>query len=396
VRAALALSVLLVAACSSPPAAVATSAPPGAPSAAAPTAARPTPTPTPSPTPLPTPVPKVPVLTDAPVQSGLRLPWDLAFAPDGRMFVTERAGNVLIFESGASNARRIGHYSLPNVRAQGESGLMGIAFDPDFARNGLLYVCASRVDEGEFRNQVLRLKVTGNEIALDGFVIRAGMRAAAAHDGCTVRFAPDGKLWVSIGDSTISRLAQDTGSLNGKILRVNVDASIPADNPLLPARTAPSAIWSYGHRNPQGLAFQPGTGTIFEVEHGQDVHDEINVLEKGANYGWPLAEGPDPQGRFTDPVWTSGGVTIANSGATFVTGAMWGTWSGSLFTAQLKETDLRRYVVDGTKVAAAEILLNAKYGRLRSPVLGPDGALYVTTSNGTGDRIVRVVATQPP
>lgn len=398
-RLAIALGLLLTSACTSPPAAVATSVPaapaPTAPATTAPATASRT-TPTPSPTPSPTPVPKVPVLADAPVQTGLRLPWDLAFAPDGRMFVTERAGNVLIFESGAPNARRIGHYSLPNVRAQGESGLMGIAFDPDFARNGFLYVCASRVDEGEFRNQVLRLRATGNDIALDGFVIRAGMRAAAAHDGCIVRFGPDGKLWVTMGDSTVSRLAQDTASLNGKILRVNTDGSIPADDPVLPGRSAPSAIWSYGHRNPQGLAFQPGTGAVFEVEHGEDTHDEINVLEKGANYGWPLAQGPDPQGRFTDPVWTSGGVTIANSGAAFVTGAMWGLWSGSLFTAQLKDTDLRRYAVEGTKVTAAEILLDRKYGRLRSPVLGPDGALYVTTSNGTGDRIVRVVATQPP
>jgi glucose/arabinose dehydrogenase len=165
---------------------------------------------------------------------------------------------------------------------------------------------------------------------------------------------------------------------------------------VLPGRSEPSAVWTWGHRNPQGIAFQPGTGTVFEVEHGEDTHDEINVLEKGANYGWPRVEGPDPQHRFKDPAWSSGDVTIANSGGTFVTGAMWGTWSGSLFTAQLKEADLRRYVVDGTKVTPAEILLNEKYGRLRSPVLGPDGALYITTSNGSGDRIVRLVATQPP
>jgi len=363
VRVALALSAFIVGACASP-AAVATSAPPSAAGTSAATAspARPPATPTPSPT--PTPVPKVPAITDSPVQTGLRIPWDLAFAPDGRMFVTERIGNVLIFESGATN--------------------------------GLLYVCASRIDQGEWRNQVLRLKATGNEVALDGFVIRTGMRAAVAHDGCTLRFGPDRKLWVSMGESTIGSLAQNVTSLNGKILRVNTDGSIPADNPVLPGRSEPSAIWSYGHRNPQGITFQQGTGAVFEVEHGEDIEDEINVLEKGANYGWPIVEGPDPSKRFKDPVWSSGPATIANSGATFVTGTMWGTWSGSLFIAQLKEADLRRYVVEGTKVTPAEILLNGKYGRLRSPVLGPDGALYVTTSNGSGDRIVRVAATQPP
>ena len=278
-RLAIALAAVIAAACSAPPASV----------------TAPTVTPTPRATqtagapatatlsPSPAPVPKPPTLADAPVQTGLRVPWDLAFAPDGRMFVTERPGNLLIFESGAPNARRIGHYSLPDVRAQGESGLMGIALDPDFARSGLLYVCASRVDQGEWRNQVLRLKATGNDVALDGYVIRAGMRAAVAHDGCTVRFGPDGKLWVSMGESTNARLAQDQSSLNGKILRVNTDGSIPADNPVLPGRNERSAIYTFGHRNPQGLAFQPGSGVPIEVEHGQDTHDEINVLVAGAN-----------------------------------------------------------------------------------------------------------------
>lgn len=386
---------LVLAACSS--SSPATQASPPGPSATgaigSPTTAPASPR-SPTPPPSPTPVPKVPILTDAPVQSGLRIPWDLAFAPDGRMFVTERVGNILVFASGATNAPRIGHTSVTNMRAQGESGLMGIALDPDFARNGLVYVCASRIDEGQWRNQVLRYRASGNALEFDGYVIRTGMRAAVAHDGCTVRFGPDRKLWVSMGESTIASLAQDVNSLNGKILRVNTDGSIPDDNPILPGATGRTAAYSYGHRNVQGIAFQPGTARVFVVEHGEDTHDEINVLQPGANYGWPLAEGPSG-GRFIDPVWSSGNITIANSGGTFVTGANWGTWSGSLFTAQLKHADLRRYAVDGTRVTPAEILLDRKYGRLRTPVLGPDGALYVTTSNGSGDRIIRITATQP-
>lgn len=343
----------------------------------------------------PTPVPQPPVLTDEPVQSGLQVPWDLAFAPDGRMFVTERPGNVLIFESSAPNAPRIGRFAVPDMRAAGESGLMGIALDPAFAQNGLAYVCASRTVDGEWRNQVLRLRVTGNALALDGVVIRDGMRANRIHDGCTVRFGPDGKLWVSMGESGSGPLAQDPAGLNGKILRVNTDGSIPADNPVLPG-AARSVVYSWGHRNPQGLAFQPGTGRVFEVEHGANTHDEINLLEPGANYGWPTAEGPDPQRRFKDPLWSSGPSTIATSGATFLHGANWGTWSGSLVIGNLKESDLRRFAVDGTTVTPAEIMYDRKYGRLRTPVLGPDGALYVTTSNGSGDRIIRITATQPP
>lgn len=383
-------------ACTAPPAATSptpTSA--AATGAATPSPRGPTPAPTPIPTPTPSPVPKPPVLTDIPVQTGLRVPWDLAFAPDGRMFVTERVGNVLVFESGAPNARRLATFSLTDMRAQGESGLMGIALDPDFARNGHLYVCASRTDEGEWRNQVIRLRASGNELVFDGYVIRSGMRAAVAHDGCTLRFGPDGKLWVSMGESTIPRLAQDPASLNGKILRVNADGSVPPDNPVLPGRSGPSPVYSWGHRNPQGLAFQPETGRVFEIEHGADVHDEINLLAPGANYGWPNVEGPDAQRRYTDPLWSSGRSTIATSGGTFVAGQGWGTWSGSLFVATLKETDLRRFTVEGTTVTAAEVLLDRKYGRLRTPVLGPDGALYVTTSNGSGDRIIRITASQP-
>ncbi|MBI2773208.1 MAG: PQQ-dependent sugar dehydrogenase [Chloroflexi bacterium] len=362
---------------------------------------------TPTLSPTPRPVPKPPIVTDTVVQTGLVVPWDIAFAPDGRMFVTERPGNVLIFESAAPGARRVGHFSIPSMRAVEESGLMGIALDPDFARNGFLYVCASRQDEGEWRNQVLRLKASGNDLALDGFVVRRGMLAGQVHDGCAVRIGPGGKLWVTMGESGRAPLAQDVTSLNGKVLRLELDGSVPRDNPVLPGRSGPSAIWSYGHRNPQGLAIQPGTGAMYEVEHGEDTHDEINVLVPGGNYGWPIAEGPDPQHRFVDPRWSSGNVTIAPSGATFVVGAQWGTWTGSLFTSQLKQSDLRRFIADaegtGTGVKPAEILLSRKYGRLRAAVFGPDGALYLSTSNrdgrgavtGSDDRIIRIEARQP-
>jgi glucose/arabinose dehydrogenase len=342
-----------------------------------------------------TPVPRDPVLSDEVVQSGLEVPWDLAFAPDGRMFVTERPGRVVIFESGKPNARRLGELTVPAIRQVSESGLMGIALDPAFDRSGLVYVCASRDVGGEWRNQVLRLRATGNTLAFDGVVLGEGMRANRIHNGCTLRFGPDGKLWISMGESGNGPLAQDASSLNGKMLRINADGSIPDDNPVMPGAAGRTAIYTMGNRNPQGLAFEPGTGRPFEIEHGANTHDEINVLEAGANYGWPTAQGPDPQRRFRDPLWSSGGSTIATSGATFITGPNWGTWSGSLFVATLKENDLRRFIVDGTTVTPAEVLLDKKYGRLRTPVLGPDGALYVTTSNGSGDRIVRVTAAQP-
>ena len=332
-----------------------------------------------------------PTLIDTVVQSGLSVPWDLAFAPDGRLFVTERMGSILMFESAKPNAKKLGSVRVPDLHSMGEAGLMGLAIDPGFRTNGFLYVCASRMDGGEWRNQILRYKATADAMTMDGYVLRTGMLAASIHDGCRLAFGIDGKLWATMGDNGNGRLAQDPNGLNGKILRLNPDGSVPADNPILPGATTRTYAYSMGHRNPQGLAFQPGTSTVFEVEHGATANDEINILSPGKNYGWPDQEGTGGASRgFTDPVWTSGSATLATSGAAFVTGRRWGSWSGSLFIATLKEQDLRRFEVSGTSVVPKDVLYDQKYGRLRSLVLGPDGALYATTSNGSGDRIVRI------
>ena len=332
-----------------------------------------------------------PVLVDTVIQSGLSVPWDIAFSPDGRMFMTERMGNIVMFESAKPNAKRIGFMKVPDIQSMGEAGLMGITLDPDFGTNAFLYVCASRMDNGEWRNQILRYKTGTDSMTFDGYVIRAGPLAASIHDGCRLSFGPDGKLWATMGENGNGRLAQDPNSLNGKILRMNGDGSVPTDNPMLPGATARTYAYSMGHRNPQGLAFQPQTGVLFEIEHGATTNDEINILVAGKNYGWPDEEGMGGMTRgFADPIWTSGAVTYATSGAAFVTGDGWGAWSGSLFVATLKEQDLRRFAVNGTSVVPKEVLYDQKYGRLRSVVTGPDGALYVTTSNGSGDRIVRI------
>lgn len=332
-----------------------------------------------------------PTLTDTVVQSGLSVPWDLAFAPDGRLFVTERMGTILMFESGKPNAKQLGSLRVPEIRSMGEAGLMGIALDPAFPSNGLLYVCASRMDGPDWRNQILRYKASRDSLSFDGYVIRSGIQAASIHDGCRLAFGPDGKLWVTMGENGSGKLSQDPNTLNGKVLRTNTDGTVPEDNPILPGAAKRTYAYTMGNRNPQGLAFQPATGIVFEVEHGATTNDEINILAPGKNYGWPEQEGIGGVGRgFTDPIWISGTVTYATSGAAFVTGDRWGSWSGSLFIATLKEQDLRRFEVTGTTVVPKEVLYDQKYGRLRSIVVGPDGALYVTTSNGSGDRIVRV------
>jgi len=336
-----------------------------------------------------------PALTTDVVQTGLRNPWDVAFAPDGRMFVTERVGNLLVFQSAQPGAAQLGNNAIEGIHASGEAGAMSITLDPDFANNQFLYLCASRDDEGQWRNQVLRYRVSGGAIAFDSYVIRRGMVAAGNHDGCRIRFGPDGKLWVTMGDAGNTNNPQNPNVMNGKVMRVNSDGTIPADNPLLPGATARTAIYTWGNRNPQGLTFEPGTGRVFEVEHGDDTHDEINILVPGGNYGYPIYRGPVGKPGYLDPAWSSGNVTLATSGGEFVTGPQWGLWSGSLMVATLKEQDLRRFeLFDGT-ARQADLLFDNVYGRLRTPRFAPDGSLYLTTDNGSGDKVIRVTATRP-
>jgi glucose/arabinose dehydrogenase len=346
----------------------------------------------------------VPVVRDEVVQSGLVTPWDLAFTPDGRMLVTERRGTVQVFASGAPGAARLATLTVEGVREFGEAGLMGIAVDPAFASNGLVYVCATRLDPPSTTplNQVLRYRLSGTGWTLDGFVIRTGMRSGGNHDGCRIRFDPTGHLWVTMGEVGQPALAQDPTVLNGKILRVLPDGGIPADNPVLPGATARTAAYAWGNRNPQGIAF--AGDEVYEVEHGESDDDEINFLRPGANYGWPVVHQSGGATRgMQDPIWSSGSVTFATSGAAIVSGAAWGSWSGSLFVCALKDSSLRRFTVSPTLATQRDLLLKGVYGRLRAATQGPDGALYLTTSNRDGrgtpvaadDRIVRLVPSRP-
>ena len=393
------VAVLFLAACSSPaPTSLATPVPAGGSPRATATTAPSTSGPPPA---APTFIPR---LADEVVQANLVTPWDIAFAPDGRMLVTERAGTVQVFESGAAGARKVATLAVANVVQNGESGLMGIAVDPSFATNSFVYVCVTRNDPpaGGTVNQVLRYALAGTSWTLDGFVIRTGMRSGGNHDGCRIRFDRTDHLWVTMGETGTSSLAQDPNSLNGKVLRVDPDGTIPADNPIIQGAAGRTAVYTWGNRNPQGIAF---TGSeVYEVEHGENDDDEINFIEAGVNYGWPLVHETGGAARgMRDPIWSSGNVTFATSGAAFVTGAIWGSWSGSLFVAALKDTSLRRFTVTPTLATQRDLLFKEKYGRLRAAVQGPDGALYLTTSNRDGrgspvagdDRVVRIVPSPP-
>jgi glucose/arabinose dehydrogenase len=343
------------------------------------------------------------------VQSGLDVPWDVAFAPDGRMLVTERAGFIRVFASGDPGAARLASAEVPDVRAEGEAGLMGIAVDP--GPDGWVYVCASRDPDGEgdqpWLNQVLRYRLSADsELTLDGVLFDGGMRAHIHHNGCAVELDATGHLWLTMGDANTgsgANLAQEAGRLNGKVLRLSTDGSIPNDNPVLPGNQSPTAAWSMGHRNPQGLAFGPD-GLLVAPEHGTDVDDELNAIVRGGNHGYGCFTGFETRGPattwcegtqpadFREPLWASGSPTLATSGATFL-GPEWGEFAGSLVVTTLKEADLRRFELsgDGSAATLVQTLLDEEFGRLRAAVIGPGGTLYLTTSNADGnDRVIRV------
>ncbi|HSM38240.1 MAG TPA: PQQ-dependent sugar dehydrogenase [Candidatus Limnocylindrales bacterium] len=338
------------------------------------------------------------------VQAGLTNPWDVAFAPAGQMFVTERPGRVKVFQSGGANTPLLANTNLYGVHAAGEAGAMGIAVDPFFNSNRWVYVCVSRDYGGKWLNQVIRYYVTPDwRLQHVKNVIQGGMKANTIHNGCAVEIGPDRKLWVSMGDAGDEALAQDPSSLNGKILRLNRGGGVPSDNPIMPGASKRTIVYSVGHRNPQGIAFHPVKGRVYAIEHGPDRSDEINWIRPGRNYGWPCVTGNNApyhngyaacatNAPFTPPVWHSGSSTIATSAGAFVSGSKWQGWSRNLFVAQLKEQDLRRFRVssDGLTATQKAVYFNNKWGRLRAVARGPGQRIWITTSNGSNDKVIRI------
>ena len=317
------------------------------------------------------------------VASRLEAPWALAFAPDGRLFVTERPGRIRVVANGRLSAEPVAEIA---VARYGESGLMGLALDPGFAANAHLYVCYTRQRGADLFNRVARLTVGRDGKAGDERVLLDNIPGAPIHDGCRLKFGPDGKLYVTMGDAAVTRAAQERDSLSGKILRINADGSVPADNPF-----PGSPVYSMGHRNPQGLAWDDA-GRLLAAEHGPSGHDEVNHILPGRNYGWPEVRGRAGDPRFVDPLVESGDKdTWAPSGIAFL--------GGDLFVAGLRGERLLRFTFSpGLAVTRASALLVGTHGRLRDVVVGPDGALYVATCNRDGrgqparddDRILRL------
>lgn len=324
--------------------------------------------------------------------------WEVAFSPDGRVFLTERPGRVRVVD--ADGVLRADPWARPGVAEVGESGLMGLALHPDFP--GTPYVYMSHTyegDDGELRNRIVRMTDRDGQ-GTDTTVLLDGIPGANIHDGSRVAFGPNGTLWVTTGDAAQASNAQDRDSLSGKILRMTPSGDPIPDHPFDGSRNA-RYVWTWGHRNPQGLAFRPGDGQAVISEHGPENHDEVNVLRRGANYGWPDARGPRTDGgRYTPAIWSSGpDGTVAPAGAAFVDAPGSPLHEAFVFvTLKAAQVHVLELSEDPTEVLSEDVIFDGRWGRLRAAVWGPDEALYVSTSNKDGrghagpldDRVVRI------
>ena len=329
------------------------------------------------------------VMSVTAIVTGLEIPWAVDLAPDGRLFVTERPGRVRIVRvQGSTATLQPEPWATVQARTSTntERGLLGIALDPDFAKNGFVYLYYSYPGPGTSTlNRLVRMR-DAKGVGVEETVLIDAIPGSAQHDGGRLKFGPDGKLYLTVGDGEVDTRAQDNGSPNGKLLRVNTDGSASAGNPF-----GGSPVWSFGHRNPQGIAWQPDTGALYETEHGPSgvfplcCQDEVNLIERGKNYGWPVVTGQPHDARFVDPlVWSGRTDTWAPSGATFMSKP--GPLRGSFLFATLRGVHLHRVVfgADGRSVAFEERLLENQYGRLRDVFELPSGQLLVLTSNRDG------------
>ncbi|QWG22584.1 PQQ-dependent sugar dehydrogenase [Bradyrhizobium sediminis] len=335
------------------------------------------------------------------IAGGLTNPWSLAFLPDGRMLVTERPGRMrLVTAEGQLSPPLKG---VPEVWASGQGGLLDVVTDRAFAQNRTIYFCYAERASGGGRTAVARARLNDGSGRLDEVKVifrQEGPLSGGNHYGCRIAQANDGNLFVTLGDHFTWRdEAQNLGNHLGKIIRIAPDGSAPSDNPYLGRTDAKPEIWSYGHRNEQGLAINPASGELWEIEHGPRGGDEVNIIGKGRNYGWPvIGYGIDYSGArihggtakdgMEQPVkyWVP---SIAPSGMTFYTGKLFKKWTGSLFTGALKDKMLVRLSLNGNSVTSEERLLQNLNERIRDVRQGPDGALWLLTDSSAG-RILRV------
>lgn len=323
---------------------------------------------------------------------GLEHPWGMTFLPDGALLITERPGRLRILRDGTLDPAPL--EGVPEVYASGQGGLLDVALDPDFASNRLIYLSYAAQSDAGAGTRVARARLGEGrledlEVIFEGLMVGGGR-----HFGSRLGFDREGYLFVTLGERGQDERAQELGDLAGKVVRLHPDGSVPADNPFVGRAGAAPEIFSYGHRNPQGLAVHPETGRVWVVEHGPRGGDEVNVVQVGVNYGWPvithgraysglpMGEGSAKEG-MAQPLhyWVP---SISPSGMAFYQGDAFVQWQGDLFVGALSGELLARLELDGEQVIEEERLLEGVLGRIRDVRVGPDGYLYLLTDYDDG------------
>jgi aldose sugar dehydrogenase len=341
------------------------------------------------------------------IAEGLQNPWSVAFLPGGKMLITERPGRLRVVTADGNLSEPV--TGLPELLAGGQGGLLDVVLDPAFAKNNTIYWCYSQPKEGGVNNTAVARGrfVDGAAPRVDEVKTiyeQAPSLNSRLHFGCRLVFGRDGTLFITQGDRSITEgrmQAQNMDSLIGKVARINSDGSIPKDNPFVGKDGARSEIWSIGHRNIQAAALHPTTGELWEVEHGTRGGDELNVVARGKDYGWPtIAYGIEYRGgQITGGIQQKAGMeqplyywdpVIGPSGMAFYTGDLFPAWKGNLFVGGHATNDLVRLELKGDRVVAEERLLTDRKERLRDVRQGPDGALYFLT-DATNGRLLKLV-----
>ncbi len=312
----------------------------------------------------------------ASIIENLEIPWEMVFLPEGGMLITERPGRLVVIEEQATT-----YIDVPDVVAIGEGGLLGLALDPDFPQNQYIYLYLTTGTGTELINRVDRYTFEDNNLE-ERLTVVDNIPGGNIHNGGRIKFGPDNYLYITTGDAAVPDLAQNLNSLGGKILRVQSDGSIPEDNPF------GDEIYSYGHRNPQGLAWD-AEGNLWSTEHGPVANDEINLIEPGVNYGWPEIVGTETAENMREPVLTSGDdETWAPAGAVFL--------DGKIYFGGLRSQTLFSFTPESPLELTREI--EGTYGRIRIVTANPEGNLFIGTSNRDGrgfpdpndDKILRI------
>ncbi|MDP1691045.1 MAG: PQQ-dependent sugar dehydrogenase [Burkholderiaceae bacterium] len=337
------------------------------------------------------------------VARGLEHPWALAFLPDGRMLVTERAGRLRIVDaSGRLSAPLAG---LPAISAGGQCGLLDVVVDPRHADNQRIFLTFAEpaASGGGNSTAVASARLVGDALVDVRTIFSQRPKLRSQHHcGSRIVFARDGRLWVGLGDrSSAKDEAQNPANHIGKVIRIEPDGRVPADNPFVGRAGVAPELWSLGHRNIQGAALHPVTGQLWASEHGPQGGDELNIVEGGRNHGWPLVtqgrnygigtrigeEGPKP--GYVEPIRTWLPTSVAPSGMAFLTSERYPGWQGSLFMGTLRGQALLRLTLDGSRVVSEQRLLETLGERIRDVRQGPDGWIYVLTDSADG-RLIRL------